>query len=254
MSSQILAKDLDVRRFSAERGCHFTEIIFENSAGARSGENIESLHDMRVASRRLRYTFQLFGMFYRPPKLKKTLNQIRDLTRMLGLPREMDVNLALLHEFEGDSDPLVLTTHEHLLEGFERKQAKSRRKMQRALDGLQLKTARAAWISFAQTALLAPKSQSVLTGIQREFETEAYLKQTTAILRQKAAPIQDFRSARLGSDTDEHLHQLRILLKKFRYALEIYDPLLEHRFEKAIQLTKDLQDLLGKLHDYAVLV
>ena len=253
MNSQILAKDLDVRRFSAERACSFAEVLFENATGAQSGENIEFLHDMRVASRRLRETFELFGMFYRPSKLKKILNQVKNLTRILGLPREMDVNLALLQGFEGESDPVVLTTFEHLLEVFERKQAKARRKMHRTFEAFDLKALRAEWLGFAQTALLVPKPQSILSGIQREFESEAYLRQTTAILRQKASPIQAFRSAPLQSETDENLHRLRIALKKFRYALEIYDPLHGHRFERAIQLAKELQDVLGKVHDYVAL-
>jgi CHAD domain-containing protein len=250
----MLSKNLDIRRFSAEQACHFAQAIFENAAGARSGENIECLHDMRVASRRLRETFQLFGMFYRPAKLKKTLNQVKKMTRILGLPREMDVNLALLQGFEGESDSLALTSHEHLLEAFERKQAKVRRKMHRAFDALNLKGLRAEWVNFGQTALLAPKPQSILSGIQREFESEAYLKQTTAILRQKAAPMQAFGLTPLQSETDETLHRLRIVLKKFRYALEIYNPLLDYRFERAIQFAKELQDVLGNIHDHSVLI
>jgi len=254
MSLRTPSKDLDIRRFSAEQSCHFTEVIFENAAGARSGENIESLHDMRVASRRLRETCQLFGMFYRPARLKKTLRQVKKMTRILGLPREMDVNLALLQEFECDSDPAVLTAHEHLLEAFERRQAKVRRKMHRAFDAVNLKGLRAEWIKFAQAALLEPKPKSILSGIQREFESEAYLKQTTAILRQKAVPIMSFRNTPLDSETDENLHRLRIVLKKFRYALEIYNPLYEHRLERSIQSAKELQEVLGKIHDYSVLI
>jgi CHAD domain-containing protein len=254
MSLKIRSNELDIRRFSAEQACHFAEVIFENAAGARSGEDVERLHDMRVGSRRLRETFQLFGMFYRPSKLKKILKQLKTLTRILGLPREMDVNLDLLQEFKCESDPQVPIAHEHLLETFERRQAKVRRRMDRAFDALNLKKLRAEWINFAQTSMLAPKPQSILGGIQREFESEAYLKQTTAILKQKAIPIQAYRAGPLQSESDESLHRLRIVLKKFRYALEIYDPLFGHRFEKAIQSTKELQEVLGKIHDYSVLI
>jgi CHAD domain-containing protein len=47
---------------------------------------------------------------------------------------------------------------------------------------------------------------------------------------------------------------LRIALKKFRYVLEICDPLHEGRFKKAIGLAKELQEILGKIHDNCVLV
>ena len=254
MNSEISSQPLDIRRFAADQACHFAEVMFDNAPGAMSEENIEFLHDMRVASRRLRETFQLFAMFYRPSRLKKTLAQVKQMTRILGLPREGDVNLTLLREFESEFSPSVQTAHEHLLETFERRQGKLRKRMHRAFDGFDLKRLRAEWINFAQTALLAPKPRSILKGIQREFESEAYLKQTAAILRQKAFPLLVFQSTPLQSEGDEDLHKLRIVLKKFRYTLEIYSPLHDHRFERTIQSAKELQDVLGKVHDYSVLI
>jgi CHAD domain len=73
-------------------------------------------------------------------------------------------------------------------------------------------------------------------------------------LSQKATPLLAFQSTPLPSETDENLHRLRIAVKKFRYVLEIYNPLHDQRFDQAIQAAKELQDLLGKIHDHAVLL
>ncbi len=252
--SKVQFKNSDIRRFAVDQACRFTEVIFENAPRVRSAEDTEGLHDMRVASRRLRETFRLFGMFYPPSKLKKILGQVKKLTRILGSSREMDVNVALLQDFQGEPDAVVQTTHEHLLETLERRKEKVRKRMHHALDEINLKKLRAEWVNFAQAALLEPEPQSVLSGIQREFESEAYLKQTFAILGQKATPLLAFQATALPSETDDTLHRLRIAVKKFRYVLEIYNPLHNQRFDAAIQAAKDLQDLLGKIHDYAVLV
>jgi len=247
-------KDLNIRRFAVDQASHFITVIFDNAAGARSDDHSECLHDMRVASRRLRETFQLFSMFYRQSKLKKIRSQVKKMTRILGSPREMDVNVSLLREFRNESDPLVQAVHEYLLEAFEHRQAKVRERMQRALDHLDLKKLRAEWVNFAQGPLLEPEPRSVLLGIQREFESEAYLRQTIAILGQKAIPVLAFQETALGSESDGELHRLRIALKKFRYSLEIYNPLHQQRFDQAIESTKQLQEILGQAHDCFVLV
>ena len=82
------------------------------------------------------------------------------------------------------------------------------------------------------------------------------MQQTTQVLQEKAAPIlafQSFPAAPQASD-DDSLHSLRINVKKCRYSLEILNPLHGSRFEKGIELAKELQEILGKIHDLAVLI
>jgi CHAD domain-containing protein len=49
------------------------------------------------------------------------------------------------------------------------------------------------------------------------------------------------------------LHDLRIALKKHRYAMEIAAELLRSRGKRALTRSKHLQDVLGELHDLVVL-
>ena len=49
------------------------------------------------------------------------------------------------------------------------------------------------------------------------------------------------------------LHQLRLALKNFRYGLEFYREQLSSDMRMALSITRDLQDILGTLHDYDVL-
>ena len=47
----------------------------------------------------------------------------------------------------------------------------------------------------------------------------------------------------------EALHDMRIAAKRLRYVLEITGPCFGPYATKAVELTKDLQDLLGEIHD-----
>lgn len=49
----------------------------------------------------------------------------------------------------------------------------------------------------------------------------------------------------------ESLHEFRISAKRFRYALEIFQPLYGPQFRKKLGMLKKLQDLLGRLNDLA---
>ena len=64
---------------------------------------------------------------------------------------------------------------------------------------------------------------------------------------------EDFYNFTLHEEmNDEHLHELRILTKKFRYALEIYNHLLDKKIGRFILQLKRLQELLGEIHDLFV--
>jgi CHAD domain-containing protein len=54
-----------------------------------------------------------------------------------------------------------------------------------------------------------------------------------------------------ASDPDEvvALHDMRIAAKRLRYVLEVTGPCFGPYAENAVKLVKDLQDLLGEIHD-----
>ena len=56
---------------------HFAEML-RHEAGTRLGEDIEALHDMRVATRRLRAAFEVFGSAFDKKALKPHLDGLRD--------------------------------------------------------------------------------------------------------------------------------------------------------------------------------
>jgi CHAD domain-containing protein len=109
---------------------------------------------------------------------------------------------------------------------------------------------------FAQTVSSQPQLPHLLTDTRQVAESEAFMNQATQLLEQKAAVIFAFQSSSSGpqADHDAELHRLRINVKKCRYSLEMLHLLYANRFEKAIELAKELQEVLGQIHDFAVLI
>ena len=62
--------------------------------GAIDGTNIEFVHDMRVASRRLRAAMDNFSDCFQGELFKQHYRQIRTITRTMGVVRDLDVLIA----------------------------------------------------------------------------------------------------------------------------------------------------------------
>lgn len=71
--------------------------------GAKDGTDIEFVHDMRVASRRLRAAMDNFADCFREKPFKKHYKKIKAITRTMGAVRDLDVLIA---RFQREVNPL----------------------------------------------------------------------------------------------------------------------------------------------------
>jgi CHAD domain-containing protein len=72
--------------------------------GSLKGTDVEAIHDMRVASRRLQTVLQIFKECLPRKRLKKVDKELRLLIRRLGSTREHDVFLLSLQAFRSSLD------------------------------------------------------------------------------------------------------------------------------------------------------
>ena len=70
--------------------------VFEHGEGVLEVEDIEPLHSMRVASRRLRAALEVFRPCFPRKRYKRTLKGVKALADALGERRDRDVSIAFL--------------------------------------------------------------------------------------------------------------------------------------------------------------
>lgn len=73
--------------------------VFEHSNGVLYTEDIEPLHDMRVATRRLRAALEVFETCFPAKRRRKTLKRVKALADALGERRDADVAIEFLRSF-----------------------------------------------------------------------------------------------------------------------------------------------------------
>ena len=108
------------------------QALIQEIEGVKSGdEDIEYIHRMRVASRRLRSAFPLFSDCLPQKKQLTWLKQIKQVTRALGEARDADVQIERLQGFASE---LTLRLHRS---GIDRLRLRLRQQRQRLQPGLQ---------------------------------------------------------------------------------------------------------------------
>ena len=69
---------------------HFAR-VGEHESGTLEGTDIEELHDMRVATRRMRAALRIFDGYLDPQDVRPLLKGLRRTGRALGTVRDLDV-------------------------------------------------------------------------------------------------------------------------------------------------------------------
>ena len=212
--------------------------------GVRQNEDVECLHRMRVASRRLRSLLPLFIDCLPPKQSGRWRKQLRRVTRALGKARDADVQIACLQE------ALNACSDHQQRPGLERLLLRSRQQRQvmqaPLMSTLERLTSRRQ-ISRMEMALRYLLATSQLYA-SPESARHTYRQSRNAILR-RLQTVLAAASAIRGSQSGAELHATRIAIKRLRYTLQAFAPLYPDTLNDAIRTARKLQDVLGNLHD-----
>jgi CHAD domain-containing protein len=198
----------------------------------------ESIHDLRVAGRRLRVALPLLARKPAGRRVRRAGRILADLTRGAGGSRDLDVSLELLARRIGrldHKDPALLVLRRRLRGA----RARSRHRMAEAVLDLEIATLRR-----DLRAVVARRGERLFTVLVR-----------LRAIRDRRGTRLVTRLEGLGDRFDPlELHRLRIACRRLRYLAELGRSLTPQRSDDdAIVLFKKQQELLGGIHDAYVL-
>lgn len=206
---------------------------------AQSGDE-SSVHQARVASRRLRGALPMLGARADADALDRVDRRVRRITRALGPVRELDVSLLLLAELEGRAAAPV-TAIARVREAVTAERLKRRSEMLAAITPSKLDK-------------LRKRLVDVVTPESRPMPPGSTLAEAAAQSRTRAKKLRAAIERAGGIYLPERLHRVRIEAKKLRYSLEIQRELTHSRSRVHLNRLKAQQDLLGRMHDLEMLI
>lgn len=225
--------------------------VLASASFAYKSDDPEGIHQLRVATRRLRAAFSVFRGAMAGNHRFRLGDELRTLQQKLGAAREWDVLVG--ETIAGMPKKLrKQRSTESLVRIARRKRADGDKSAHAALRNPQytdilLRLASWADNRFAFDAPLIRMGTwkpDVLAGPAAEFAATAMR-------------IYHDKAAKLGSKIREldaaKLHRLRIRIKKLRYAAEFFGGIWPSRRTKDyLSALKELQQVLGALHDATV--
>lgn len=93
-----------------------SEEVFAHSEGVLDIDDIEALHDMRVATRRLRAALEVFAPCFPAKRRRKALKRVKRLADALGERRDRDVAIEFLAGFAAEAPEADRAALEALIE------------------------------------------------------------------------------------------------------------------------------------------
>jgi CHAD domain-containing protein len=103
--------------------------LIAHSEGVLDISNIERVHGMRVATRRLRAALEIFGPCFPRKRLKRALREVKRLADALGERRDRDVAIAALSETAAAMSRAERTGIESLIAALRTEQADANREL-----------------------------------------------------------------------------------------------------------------------------
>jgi CHAD domain-containing protein len=206
---------------------------------AQAGDET-SVHEARVASRRLRGALPVLGASADEDALDRAERRVRRITRALGPVRELDVALLLLAELDG-KEAAVPRAINRVREAVTAERHARRHEMLQEITPSRLNKLCKRLVKVA-----APDSPPVPPA----DELAEAIQQSGARARKLRAAIEHAGGIYLA----DRLHRVRIAAKKLRYVVEIQLELTHSRATARLNRLKAQQDLLGRIHDLEILI
>jgi CHAD domain-containing protein len=202
------------------------------------GQDVDALHDMRVASRRLRVALREAAALL-PAEVGATLHEtVSGITRALGHAREVDVMILMLEEYLQDAYGPWKRAVEHATSELRAVRGEAQAECLLALERISPEHFDGPLEQVLRTLRAMPDTP--VPGLE------------AGLLRRLARVRKTYRDwCERGEEND--LHRTRVAVKKLRYAAEFYAPAYGAEMGEFIADVKHAQELLGDWRDAVVL-
>ncbi|MEU4444025.1 CYTH and CHAD domain-containing protein [Actinosynnema sp. NPDC050801] len=204
----------------------------------RRGEN-DAVHQMRVATRRMRSALQAFGTIVERDSTRELTDELKWLAGVLGEARDLEVLRSRFEDHVAElSQELVLgPVPAQLTRHFAPLEAAAHEAAVAALDSDRYFALLDAVDSLVAAPPFTPVAREKAAKVLPDLIAKAYRR-----LAKRAEAAHD----------DVELHEARKAAKRLRYAVEVSEPRFGKRAERYRKKVKAVQELLGEHQDGVV--
>lgn len=205
-----------------------SDLLATESRVEASGD-AESVHDMRVATRRLRAVIQTLRE-YLPDGLAMLTTDLKWLAALLGRVRDLDIAGGKIEEF-GALSSSEASAKECILQALESERSHAYKEL--------------------AAAIRSERYQSLVLGLNIAPITEEspILSAAPKLIKHRFKKLASLGKRMNRSPRSTQIHKVRIRAKRLRYVLDAFASLYGSRADQLIGRLQSFQDLLGARQD-----
>lgn len=246
LEAQLQPLALDDTMSEAARKSLLADFIkmLKHEAGSRTGEDIEDVHDMRVATRRMRSTFALLEAYFKPKAIAPYQAGLKKTARALGDVRDLDVMIAAMQAYQQSLPVERKDDMQPVIDLLDRRRIAARKRLNAWLDKADYEKFLEKYSGFLTTPGVGANTNEDSAALQIRYRIPVIVFEHMADVRAYDAV--------LPATEVETLHALRIEFKRLRYLVSMYSDVLGTQVKDFTESLKKIQDHLGDLNDASV--
>jgi len=207
---------------------------------ARAGD-AEGVHQLRVATRRLRAALRFFGPTLPPAAVAQAESELSAMADVIGAVRDLDVLGATVARRARRVEPELRDGIRGLEETIRQQREPAQQALTAALDSPRRRT-------------LLARLDSITGPPGRPGRTTPLIAVAPTLLAPLLRAVRDAGRRVDAKASPARLHRLRVRAKRLRYALETLRGLGGKRLAAAVAELTRLQELLGEHQDMVIAI
>ncbi|HEX8473661.1 MAG TPA: CHAD domain-containing protein [Pyrinomonadaceae bacterium] len=215
---------------------------------ALNWDDIEGVHDMRVASRRLRGIIREFEPYFRKHELRAMHDEVKRVADALGGVRDEDVAIAGLEKLSEDAPPDVSEGIQKIVGERRRRREGARAVLTELISAYALSKLRYDCLAAIENAEARRSNKNKdkeglnVAALSFREAGQQIISEGWRALKKRSASLQ-------RPHKTKPLHKMRITAKRLRYAIELYCQCWSEPLRPFAKELAKLQSALGDLHD-----
>lgn len=218
--------------------------VVELRGAALDFSDIEGVHRMRVATRRLRSALRDFLPLLKKRPLRKTRRKFKEIADALGAVRDQDVAILALEHLQSAAE--IDQIGEPIKEGIASLIEERRAARETAQMNL-IQTIDADGLAKLQTDFTAALDKAV--GKNKQTRVISFNEAGREVVAASLRELCDLGACVYEPFDIERLHEMRIAAKRLRYAIELFTACWGASVAPFAAEIAEMQSLLGEVHD-----
>ena len=209
----------------------------------------EGVHDMRVASRRVRSALRDFTPYLRKTRLSASTRQLKEIADKLGVVRDFDVAIIALEEFQTKASSEISSGLQRLIDAKKAQREPARKDLVRTLKDKAMAQLQPSFLQAIAASALPPASKKQATSGTARKSGTSYKVFARSTLLKRIKELEGLSSSLFEPQRVQPLHEMRIAAKRLRYALDLFAQCWGEPLSSFSREVAKLQSSLGELHD-----